>query len=454
MKRLTIVLTAFAFAGTGCGDPGARGSTEPPPPPPATVASVTVTPAASALAIGGTVQLAASVQDAAGHVLGGHAVAWESSGPGIAAVSTSGMVTAVAAGSTTITATSEGRSGSASVTVLPPAVATVTLSPPARAILVGGSQQLTATVLDATGQPIAGRHLDWTTSDATMATVDPAGLVVGVGVGTATITASIEAKAGAATIMIVPATTILSDIREPDAFMNLCPTSDSMYDSIRQDFQLLSDGVPSSVAVTCTDPYTSTPTLTDELALTQTLRMVYYMSRGSAGRLPWTSSSLYDWLKSQIAGVNLHAADGNSYCCDYINGRPYVGISRGKLAILVWRDWATMLGAVALLAHEARHVQGPGHTTGCPEFPLPTDPLGCDATYDPPNLGSYGIQYWLYAGWATGTIDIGIGCLPAADAQAGATTAAGMANSYLGRFVSNPPSRIVPAAPFGGVCNP
>lgn len=347
-----------------------------------------------------------------------------------------------------------GRKGSTEPPPPPPTAASVILTPAARAILVGASQRLTATVLDAAGRPIAGPHLHWATSDANTATVDSAGLVVGAGVGTATITASVNGKVGAATIMIVPATTVLSDIHDPHAFMDVCPNSDPAYDAIRHDFHLLNDGVPSAVAVICADSYTATPTLTDELALMQTLRMVYYMSRGSAGKLPWTSSSLYDWLTSQIAGVNFHAADGSSYCCDYVDGRPYVGITRGKLAILVWRDWATMLGAVALLAHEARHVRGPGHLTGCPEFPLPTDPFGCDATYDPQNPGSYGIQYWLYAGWATGAINIGIGCLPAGDAQAGAMTAAAMANSYIGRFVSNPPPPIAPAAPYGGVCNP
>ncbi len=367
MTRIWTAALAFALAITavGCGDRGGSGLTEPPPSAP--VASVLVAPTASTLNVGAALQLSATAQDAAGHVLGGHVAAWASSAPAVAGVSSTGLVTAV-------------------------------------------------------------------------------------GVGTATISATVEGKVGTATIVIVPANMILSAIHNPDAFMSVCPTSDSAYATIQRDFHLLSDGVPDTVAIACANPYTTTPTLTDELAIMQSLRMIYYMSQGSAGRLPWTSLSLYDWLTSQIAGVDLHQATGNSYCCDYVNGRPYVGISRGKLGILVWRDWVTMLGSVALLAHEARHVLGPGHVSGCPDFPLPTDPPGCDATYDLQDLGSYGIQYWLYAGWASGSIDLGIGCLPGADAQTDVATLAAMANSYIGRFVSNAPSPVVPAAPYGGVC--
>src|SRR5207249_6003043 len=73
------------------------------------VASVTVSPTAPNMYVGGTVQLTATLKDAAGSVLSGRALSWTSSNVAIATVSAAGLVTGVAVGAVTITATSEGR---------------------------------------------------------------------------------------------------------------------------------------------------------------------------------------------------------------------------------------------------------------------------------------------------------------------------------------------------------
>ncbi len=93
---------------------GSGGSSTTPSTP---VASVTVSPASSALTIGHTVQLAATMKDASGNVLSGRPVTWASSNSSKATVSSSGLVTALAAGSTTTTATSGGQSGTAAISV-------------------------------------------------------------------------------------------------------------------------------------------------------------------------------------------------------------------------------------------------------------------------------------------------------------------------------------------------
>src|SRR6266571_1061149 len=85
------------------------------PPPP--VASVTLSPAATGVSVGATVQLTATLKDASGKVLAGRSVTWASSTLGMATVSTGGFVTGVAVGPVTISATREGQSGSATVTV-------------------------------------------------------------------------------------------------------------------------------------------------------------------------------------------------------------------------------------------------------------------------------------------------------------------------------------------------
>jgi hypothetical protein len=119
-----------------------------------------------------------------------------------------------------------------------------------------------------------------------------------------------------------------------------------------------------------------------------------------------------------------------------------------------YRNWNAVAGWLALLAHETRHAAGYPHVNGCPAFPLPTDPFGCDPTYDINNLGAYGIQYWLYSNWTSGALNVGIACASETDAKAIAQSSASGANAYPPRFVQNPPSAVTASAPFGGVCYP
>ncbi|MGE5731533.1 MAG: hypothetical protein ACM37U_06330, partial [Gemmatimonas sp.] len=182
----------------------------------------------------------------------------------------------------------------------------------------------------------------------------------------------------------------------------------------------------------------------------------FYMSQGTEGKLPWTTKSLYAWMASDIAGVNLKTAPGQLYCCDIINGKRYFSTSRQDATQRdVKRTWIGISGSVNFYAHEIRHADAgaPGHTTGCPAFPLPTDPAGCDATYDLANLGSYGVQYWLESHWATGMLNIGIGC-SAATAQTYAKWDESSANSFRSRFVTNAPPVVTANPPYGGPCLP
>ncbi len=109
------------------------------------VASVAVSPATASVAVGQTVQLAATPKDSAGAALTGRTVMWASSNTSVATVSGSGLVTASVAGTATITATSEGKSSTAAITVTSIPVASVAISPAAASIQVGQTVQLTAT---------------------------------------------------------------------------------------------------------------------------------------------------------------------------------------------------------------------------------------------------------------------------------------------------------------------
>ncbi|HEV8400740.1 MAG TPA: Ig-like domain-containing protein [Gemmatimonadales bacterium] len=172
---------------------------------PVPVASVTVSPAAASVLVAGTVQLTATTRDAGGNVLTGRTVTWSSGTPGVATVTTAGLVRGVAVGTATITATSEGKQGTATITVTQPPVATVTVTPAATTLQVGGTVQLTATTRDAGGNILTGRIVTWGSSSPGVASVSGSGAVLAVAVGAATMTATSEGQSGTAAVTVTSA---------------------------------------------------------------------------------------------------------------------------------------------------------------------------------------------------------------------------------------------------------
>jgi hypothetical protein len=151
VARCTLAITVAVLALANCKDGGLAGPTP-------VVAAVTVigVPAEGVMLVGGTLDLSASIRDAAGYALSDRAVAWTSSNPAVATVSSHGVVTGVSAGGAKVRGTSEGVSDTATlsvrVAVTPPAPSgtapmvqavlggTVKLSIPPRAVPAGVSQ--------------------------------------------------------------------------------------------------------------------------------------------------------------------------------------------------------------------------------------------------------------------------------------------------------------------------
>lgn len=73
-------------------------------------------------------------------------------------------------------------------------VASVTVTPASASLLVGATQQLTATVKDVAGNVLTDKTVIWTSSAPSVATVSGTGLVTAVGAGTAVITATSDGK--------------------------------------------------------------------------------------------------------------------------------------------------------------------------------------------------------------------------------------------------------------------
>lgn len=193
MKR-TVLLLSTTIAISGCGGGGTSPNPPaPPPPPPAAVSSVAVVLSAGSALVGQTVQAIATVKDAAGNTLAGKPVTWASSATDIATVSSAGLVTAVGMGSTQITATADGVNGSQPLVVLPSAeqVDSVVLSLDSVEVTVGDTARLTATARDASGNPLPGIQVAWSSSDTTVARVTADGLVSVVDWGEAAIDATV-----------------------------------------------------------------------------------------------------------------------------------------------------------------------------------------------------------------------------------------------------------------------
>jgi len=190
----TLLLVAALLMGIACNDPLV---------PPSAVAHVTVSPSPATVLIGGTRQLVARLEDAAGNVLTGRVLTWGSGNTAVATVNSTGLVTGVAAGGpVTIAATSEGQSGTAAITVTPVPVASVTVAPTSATVLFGQTDQLTATTKDANGNELTGRTVTWASGDPAVATVSATGLVTGIAAGQATITATSEGRGGTAAITV------------------------------------------------------------------------------------------------------------------------------------------------------------------------------------------------------------------------------------------------------------
>ncbi len=197
-------------------------------PPPVPVNSVAVSPPTLALQVGQTGALAATTRDASNNILTGRAVTWMSSSPGVANVSSAGIVTAFAPGVATITATSEGKTGSSTVTVTsatPIPVATVGVAPSTVNLTVGGTQSVVATPRDAAGSALTGRVITWASSDTTVAAVDQGGLITATGVGSAAVTATSEGQVGTVSVTVAPPAVATVTVAPPSVTVNVAWTT-------------------------------------------------------------------------------------------------------------------------------------------------------------------------------------------------------------------------------------
>jgi trimeric autotransporter adhesin len=178
---------------------------------------VELSASSATLEAGRTLLLTATPRSADGAPIAGQRLRWSSSNAAVASVSDNGVVLARTPGDARIAVSAGGRSATTDVRITERDVATLELTPVALALRIGRTAPLVARPLDVNGQFISGRTVQFTTSNAAIATVSAAGVVTGVATGNAVITATSGGRTAqaAVTVSLEPvATVVLSPARD------------------------------------------------------------------------------------------------------------------------------------------------------------------------------------------------------------------------------------------------
>ncbi len=254
---------------------------------------------------------------------------------------------------------------------------------------------------------------------------------------------------GQVTADAVPASLATSTpyIRNIAAFLEQCPDRDPAYAEISRDFEVRRNDLKTAEPV-CTEPVSAIPIAqySDEIIVRQGLRVIYYMDKGQSGHLPWTSGALYPWMKSKIQGVDIIDGLVGGYCCATLDGKRFIAIGAQNDSNRDFdRTWSGISGNIDFYTHEARHVDGFPHTSCCGIA------NGCDDNFDPKNLSSYGVQWWLNSLWLDGTINVGDACVgPAKNHSQGILSS--LNSQYRGRFCNIKPDIVTAPAVVEGGC--
>ncbi len=178
----------------------------------ADTATITVTQAATRIvltpeadtinAIGDVVTFTAVVTDANNVALTNPTITWSTTTPAVVSA-VGGNVTSLATGSGVVIATSGGVADTVAV-LSRQIAATLTVTPSPLTVVVGETQQLTATAADSNGVAIPASAITWTSGAQGIATVSSAGAVRGESPGGATVTAAAPGRSVDVPVTVQP----------------------------------------------------------------------------------------------------------------------------------------------------------------------------------------------------------------------------------------------------------
>jgi uncharacterized protein YjdB len=170
------------------------------------VLSIVATPDSFDLPLTTTRTIAVQLVGPNGVALTNRAITWSSNNPGVAVVSTTGLVTAVSVGTTTIVISAGQLTKNVRVRVVSEPVTGVRILPQqsVHVVRLGQTKQLTAECLNAAQQVLTGRTVTWNSGSPTVATVSQSGLVSALALGNATITATCDNVNAQVTAQVTP----------------------------------------------------------------------------------------------------------------------------------------------------------------------------------------------------------------------------------------------------------
>ena len=179
----------------------------------APVKTVEFTPNVAEAEVGQQLKLTAVAKDESGKTLDVKPATWFAAPFDVAAADSSGNISFFNPGEVQVGAVVAGKVGTVKIRVKPAPVTTIDL-PSKNQVVVGGAMRPSATARTAMGNPRADVAISWASDNPSIASVDAAGLVIGLKPGKATITATCE-KANATMAIDVTANPVKSLSVEP-----------------------------------------------------------------------------------------------------------------------------------------------------------------------------------------------------------------------------------------------
>jgi len=151
--------------------------------------------------VGTAMSLTTTLKNSRGAAVTGP-VAWTSTNPKVAKVSREGEVTSAGPGTTTIVAKVGDLQGVSEIVVTVGEVTHVDIHPKTALVRIGDSQRFEVLAYGPDGKPYEEPSAIFTSSDPSVAGVDPSGVVSGLSTGTTTIRATVAGLSAEATLLV------------------------------------------------------------------------------------------------------------------------------------------------------------------------------------------------------------------------------------------------------------
>ncbi len=164
--------------------------------------TISAAPSSLTLSVNSIATVVATAFDCKGNSIAKKTITYSSVNSAVATVTINGQVIAVGVGQTTVSATADGHAATVPVTVTPETAASITVNPPTATLRRGDTKQLSFVAFNAARNPISGVTVRWSSSNASIVSVDANGRITALTAGVATVAADVNNIFGIAQIIV------------------------------------------------------------------------------------------------------------------------------------------------------------------------------------------------------------------------------------------------------------